>query len=196
MKTLITVILLFLSYFGYSQKTQTATEKNEQENGYKSNFVVVQGKLIWRKVFEDKVTLIEYEKFLKLGANVENIEVSEVDSIIICRLRRKQLSFIGFKDTMLSSDIPPYLKINDVFADVKIEIKQNKYRVTIYEIKLIAQKTAAFWQQNEVDNLELYYYRPFSKNKYVSDSFIKYSEPVFDKNFNDKFQYKNTKSDF
>lgn len=186
------ITLCFCGLLTIAQKTATSEEKKI----YVSNFVVAQEKLIWRKVFDGSVSIKDYEKFLKLGANLDNIEVSENDSLIIGRLRRKRLDFTGFKDGLLITDVPVYLNQNDVVADVKIEVKENKYRVTVSEIKLVAQKSSVLWQQNEVDNLDLYYFKLFSKKKYVSETFITYSEPIFDKNFIDKFQYKVVKSDF
>lgn len=145
------------------------------------------------------MSIKEYEKFLKLGGHLDNIEVSESDSLILARWRKRRLDFNGFKTGLFNNEIPPALITNDVVADVKIEIKENKYRVTVYNIGMVGryegfELLGAYKDAN--DPLDMYYYKPLSKKKYVSENFISYIEPVFDKNFIDKFQYKSMKSDF
>lgn len=191
---LVGLFLHCLVWTAFGQKTQTSEPAKKE---YKSNFVVVDGKLIWRKVFEDKVSIKDYEKFLKIGGHLDNIEISETDSLIIGRLRSNKLSLVGFDENVWTGgNVAPYLKWLMVNGDIKIEIKSDKYRITIFNFKLIAEITGAFWQKGEEDKLEDYYYKSFSKKKYVSENFKQYSEPVFDKNFIDKFQYKSIKSDF
>lgn len=192
-----TLLLILISFCGFAQREPAKTQTSSESTEYISNFVVVEDKLIWRKVIGQSVSIKEYEKFLKLGGHLDNIEVSESDSVIIGRLRSGKLSFVGFDDNLWTGgNIPPYMKWLLVNGDIKIEIKADKYRMTVFNFKLIADMTGAFWQKGQEDELETYYYKPFSKKKYVSESFKKYSEPIFDKNFIDKFQYKSMKSDF
>jgi hypothetical protein len=189
------VFFLLLSVNSYSQRTTEKTQTSKDEVKYTSNFIVSNGKLIWRKVFEERINLKDYEKFLKIGANLDNIEISD-DSVIVGRLRNRKLSLVGFKDGLLSSEVAPYLKMLFTTGDIKIEVKADKYRITVFNIKMVAEITAAFWQKGEEDELEQYYFKPFSKKKYVSKNFKTYSEPIFDKNFIDILKYKIVKSDF
>jgi hypothetical protein len=191
------LILILISISGFAQNEAAKTQTSYDSKEYVSNFVVVDGNIIWRKVFGQSVSIRDYEKFLKLGGHLDNIEVSEIDSVIIGRLRSSKLSFVGFnEDSWFNGDVPAYLKWLLVNGDIKIEVKNDKYRITIYNFKLIAEATISFWQKGQEDQLDLYYYKPFSKKKYVRDSFTQYSEPIFNKNFIDKYQYKSIKSDF
>ena len=190
-------LFMFFGGVGFAQNEGAKTQTSSDSKEYASNFLVVEGKLIWRKVFEQSVSIKEYEKFLKLGGHLDNIEVSENDTLIIGRLRGEKLSLVGFDENIWTGgNVAGYLKFLLVNADIKIEIKSDKYRITVFNFKLISDMTVAFWQKGQQEELETFYYKAFSKKKYVSESFKKYSEPVFDKNFIDKFQYKSMKSDF
>lgn len=188
---LVGLFLHCLVWTAFGQKTQTSEPAKKE---YKSNFVVVDGKLIWRKVFEDKVSIKDYEKFLKIGGHLENIEY--VDSMIVGKIKRFQMNLDDVRKGFWSNDIPMYVGLSDFEANIKVEIKPDKYRVTIYNIKSIDKQTASFNRSITYTDLELYYYKAFSKKKYISDTFITYSEPIFDKNFINMFQYKSIKSDF
>lgn len=191
------LIFVLISFCGFAQRGPAKTQTSSESSEYISNFVVVEDKLIWRKVFGQNVSIKEYEKFLKLGGHLDNIEVSESDSIIIGRLRSGKMSLVGFDDNIWTGgNIAPYLKFLLVNGNIKIEIKSDRYRITIFNFKLIADTTVAFWQKGQEEEIETFYYKAFSKKRYVSESFKKYSEPIYDKNFIDKFQYKSMKSDF
>jgi len=191
------LFLILISFYGFCQNEPAKTQTSFDSKEYVSNFVVVDGNIIWRKVFGQSVSIKDYEKFLKLGGHLDNIEVSEIDSVIIVRLRSGKLSFVGFDQNIWTGgNIAPYLQILSVNADIKIDVRNDRYRITIYNFKLIADSSISFCQKGQEEQLETFYYKAFSKKKYVSESFKKYSEPVFDKNFIDKYQYKSLKSNF
>ncbi len=196
MKTLTTITLFLLSINSYSQRSASKVQTNEPNVTYVSNFVVVDGNLVWRKVFDEEIQINDYLKFVKLSSYLDYIDLFENDSLIIGKIKERKIDTKDFKRGLFDSEIPPYMNIFLLTGDVKIEIKSNKYRVTIFNIVLISDKTIAFWQKGEHEKLDTFYYKAFSKNKNVSDSFKQLSEPIFDKNFIDKFQYKKIKADF
>jgi len=139
------LIFTLISFYGFAQnksaKTQTSSDSKEDV----SNFVVVDGNIIWRKVFKQNVSIKDYENFLKLGGHLDNIEVSKTDSVILGRLRSSKLSFVGFNENSLfNSNVPLFLKFLLVNGDIKIDVKNDKYRITIYNFKLIADATISF----------------------------------------------------
>ena len=196
MKILITITLILLSINSYSQRSASKVQTNEPDVTCVSNFLVVDGNLVWRKVFNKEIQINEYVKFVKLSSYLDYIDVSENDSLIIWKIKGRKIDIKDFKSGLSYFEILPYMNIFLLNGDVKIEIKSNIYRFTIFNIDLIADKTIAFWQKGEHEKLDTFYYEAFSKNKNVSDSFKQLSEPIFDKNFIDKFQHKKIKSDF
>jgi hypothetical protein len=83
MKILITITLILLSINSYSQRSASKVQTNEPDVTCVSNFLVVDGNLVWRKVFNKEIQINEYVKFVKLSSYLDYIDVSENDSLII-----------------------------------------------------------------------------------------------------------------
>lgn len=154
-----------------------------------SLFKVENDAVIWQKIYEINVTPKEYLAFIRLKGSVENIDT--LQNTLVGRLRKFKLNTGGLS----TFQTPIYMRDDAVYADVKIEIKENKYRVTVYNIKLVADADNGLFKAGEIVNFEQMFFKLYSK-KNPRPSFFKNEEPIFNKNFDGFFEYKKNSSDF
>ena len=182
MKSLIlTLSFIALTFSTFCQDTTfKITDKNE---------------VIWQKVIESSRSFDSLYFGLKKTGLFTQLDSSQ--SLIIGELKRTGLDFSSFKENLLVSEIPIYIKVCDFSASFEIEYKSDKYRVTLKNIKCIgkAENGRGFWdiKPDETSTLNLYAYK--LNKKEFSKSFLKYSKPIFDKNFISFFSIANNKND-
>ena len=154
-----------------------------------SLFKVEDNALIWQKVYDINVTPKEYLTFIRLKGSIENIDT--LQNTIVGRLRKFKPNRYGLS----WAETPIYLRDDATYADVRIEIKENKYRVTVYNIKMVTEMDNVVSKAGEIVGLEQYYFKPLGK-KAPRPNFFKFDEPIFTKNFGSFFTYKKPSSDF
>ncbi|RFS17830.1 hypothetical protein [Emticicia sp. C21] len=168
--------LLLLSVF--SSLTISAQDSSIPET---SLFKVENDAVIWQKIYDLNVSAKEYLTFIKLKNCLEGIDT--VQTTIIGKLK-------GFKPNTYGAarmSSPIYLFTAMIFADARIEIKENKYRVTLSNIKAT--------DGLGIVDFETLYFKMLSK-KTARPSFFKIDEPILNKNFDSFFEYKKITSDF
>lgn len=160
-----------------------------QANENESNFKVEDNKVIWQKVYDISVSPSQYLSFIRLKNCLESIDT--VQNTIIGKLKRFKPDTYGVSRMAL----PIYITSNTVYADVKIEVKENKYRVTLSNIKVLEGVNAANPNSGYASDFEIYYFKMFDKS-IPKPSFTKVDAPLFTKNFDSFFEYKKTTTDF
>ncbi len=156
-------------------------QAQDSETPVNSLFKLEDKAVIWQKVYDLNITPKEYLTFIKLKNCLESIDT--VQTTLIGKLK-------GFKPNTYGAarmSTPIYLFTAMIFADVRIEIKENKYRVTISNIKAT--------DGMGIVDFETLYFKMLNK-KTPRPSFFKIDEPILNKNFDSFFEYKKITSDF
>lgn len=148
-------------------------------------FSIVDGKVIWQKVYDTTKNLEELETTIINDGQFSDILVK--DGIITCRFDRKKATPKEYGIKSYSS----YVGCNDISGFVTIQVKDGKYRVTIDNIILTEKFTDALYKEGTTHTFETFalnnkgeYSKPFSK-MYQNAEFY---NAVFEKllNFQDK----------
>ena len=95
------------------------------------DFKIESNKLIWQKVFDLDISKDDFIKNLKLSGNFYDIEY---DSFISTNIKEVPIDYkaSGYK----VANTPMYISSSNIIGDVIIEFKEEKYRVTVSNIKL------------------------------------------------------------
>ncbi|MFN8306157.1 MAG: hypothetical protein U0T79_05395 [Ferruginibacter sp.] len=149
-----------------------------------STFKVTEEKdIIWQKVIKSNVSFDSLYFELKRKGLFTQLDSS--NSLILGELKRTSLDYSSFKENLLVSEIPIYIKQCDFAGSFEFEYKADRYRVTLKNIKTIgkAENGTSFWdiKPDETSPLSLYAFK--LNKKELSKTFLKYSKPIFDKNF-------------
>jgi hypothetical protein len=187
MKKVLYFLSLFLS-FTFSFHRIQAQEETTPET---SLFKVEDNAVIWQKVYSMNVTPKEYLTFIKLKGILEDIDT--LQATIIGKVKRFKINAYGAP----WATTPIYLRQDMITSDVKIEIKEDRYRVTLYNIKVVEGVNKSNPNSpGYFTDFESFYYKPFSKGKTPRPSFFKIDDPILTKNFDGLFLYKKSSSDF
>lgn len=151
--------------------------------------------VIWQKVIESNRPFDSL--FFGLKRTGLFIQLDSSSSLIIGELKRTGLDYSSFKETILVSEIPLYIKMCDFSASFELEYKVDKYRITVKNIKSIgkAENGHGFWDIKPDETSPLSFYAFKLNKKEFSKSFLKYSKPIFDKNFISFFTITQNKND-
>jgi len=114
--------------------------------------VVENGKLVWQKIYETELTKKQLTQNIKNSGNFKNLESNE--SGIIAEITNLTLDYKGYGSSEMST--PMYIARNSLNSIVQIEFKENKYRVTIKNIKLTRNYGGALSSQGEMTDLEVF----------------------------------------
>lgn len=166
------LLCLFSTFNVHAQDSETPAN---------SLFKLEDNAVIWQKIYDINVPLKEYLTFIKLKNCLEGVDT--VQTTIIGKLK-------GFKPNTFGAarmSTPIYLFTAMIFADIRIEIRENKYRVTLSNIKAT--------EGLGIVDFETLYFKMLSK-KNPRPSFFKIDEPILNKNFDSFFEYKKVASDF
>ncbi|MBA4851337.1 hypothetical protein [Emticicia sp. BO119] len=181
-------LLLLCSVTVLSISKVQAQEETTPET---SLFKVEDNAVIWQKVYSMNVTPKEYLTFIKLKGVLEDIDT--LQSTIIGKLKRFKLNTYGAP----WATTPIYLKQNMFTSDVRIEIKEDRYRVTLSNIKVVdGVNNLTPNAPGYLVDFETMYFKAFSKGKTPRPSFFKIDDPIITKNFDSFFTYKKSSSDF
>ncbi len=139
------------------------------------NLKVEQNSLVWQKIYYESRTQSDITRLLLTSGKVANIKT--IDEVIVCEIPQIKFDYesAGFK----RGNTPIYLIGNDFTAFVQIQIKEDRYRVTVSDIVLITNITTPLGRVGETDIIETYAVR----NGSLTKSAIKYIEPILNEQF-------------
>ena len=141
-----------------------------------NNFKYTNGNLTWQKVYTTNATTNNIVKSLKTTGIIKNI--TEFNNSFTGTIENLELDYRGFGKTGINT--PFYIVNNYLECFILVELKENKYRVTLKEIKL-KQITSVGSQNNpfssesgELTELSFYTLKGIKNNKpSFKKSFIK-----------------------
>ena len=153
------------------------------------NFAIENGKLVWQKVYETELTKEQLTQKIKSSGDFKNLEINE--SGIIGEIVNLTLDFKGFGSSEMST--PIYIARNSVNSFVQFEFKENRYRVSIKNIKLTQNYDDAISRQGEMTDLEAYALK--KRNTEYKSNFLKKPSKIINFTFENITEFKVKKKD-
>ena len=142
------------------------------------NFQITNGRLIWQKVFNSKMTKEDLISTIKKSGLIEIVEVKNKE--LIGYFRKVPLDYKGFGSSEMST--PIYINRNQLNTFVLIEFKENRYRVTIKNMQLIQSFDDNTSNFKETTELEFYALR--KRNSEFKKAFLKKPAKIINYTFN------------
>lgn len=174
MKILFLILSVFISIPLLAQET--------------NNFKIENNSLIWQKVYGEKIPAEYIVKQLKSNGDIDNLEFSNN------QLTGKLDIPANYKSAGFSEmNIPMYIPRNNIVCAVTIVFKENRYRVTLRNIKLKATMEDPLTKIGEVSNLDSYALK--RGNSEFKNQFLKNPSKIYNYTFNKIFDIKEKKSD-
>ena len=164
MRLVLVLFYLSLAISGFSQ-----SETN--------NFVIENGKLIWQHIYETELTNEQLIQNIKSSGNFKNLEISENE--ITGEIENLTIDYKGFGLSEMST--PVFITIKSINSFVLFELKEDRYRVTIKNIKLIQKYDDAFSKQGDISDLEDYALK--KKNTEFKSIFLNLASKIIDFTF-------------
>ena len=113
MKNLILIIAIFMANLCHAQDSK--------------NFKIIDGEVVWQKVYESKDSINQITKRLKIDGILKNIEL--VDSVLTAIIENLDADYKG---AGFGRGVTPMFLISDkITCSVTIDFKEGKYRATI-----------------------------------------------------------------
>ena len=155
-------------------------------NAYSQNFNFDKyGNLIWQRIYNTDMTSAELHKSLCTSAHLRDIE--KIDSTFyIATLKRSKVSYedLGYKRMQL----PLYVVNNDIgSADVIIQYKEGKYRITLKNINLASLTGMNYGTLHDM---------AIGEDGYFADHFIKDAGNIYHNNFKKWFELESISNDW
>lgn len=136
--------LTFLLFF-----TLLASNFSQTEN---ENFSIESNQLIWQKIYETKLSRGEIIDEIKTTGKFENINMLE--NKLTANIVDLSIDYKGYGESEMST--PMYLSRSFVKAFLILEFEDEKYKVTIKNIKLVQKYDDGLSKANEVTEIENY----------------------------------------
>ena len=148
-----------------------------------NNFSVTEeGKAYWQKVYE---TAISHEDLLNIIVNDGNfVDINDGD-VITFRMNRAEIDVTKYGFTRMS--VPMYVVNYDVSCFVTIQLKDDRYRVTVDNITLVRNMTTRMGKEGEEEAIETW----AVKKGELSSGFTKIPSAVYDQFFSNRFRFQN-----
>ena len=145
------------------------------------NFYVENGELIWRSVFsyDSEIDIIEQN----LRASGYFFDFYRHDNVLTAELRDLKMDYSGAGQKRMS--LPTYIPNDYFYGFVTIEVKSDRYRVTVKRLNGRDDKLG----KTIVDNIAL------TDSGELSDKFVGASSSVFDYTFTKIFSKIHEKND-
>lgn len=142
------------------------------------------GGIIWQCVYKTDMQSSELHKSLHLSPYIHSIE--KIDSTFYkARLKRSTIDYKSYGFNRMQ--LPIYLTNNDVVADVIIEYKEGKYRVTLKNIDL---KTTTSMEYGTLNDIAI------GEDGYFADHFINDAGNIYHNNFKKWFELESISNDW
>ena len=142
------------------------------------------GGIIWQCVYTTDMQSSEFQKSLHLSPCIHTIE--KVDSTFYtARLQKSKIDYKSYGFSRMQ--LPIYLTNNDVVADVIIEYKPGKYRITLKNIDL---KTTTGMEYGTLNDVAI------GEDGYFADHFLKDAGNIYHNNFKKWFELESISNDW
>jgi len=152
-----------------------------------SNFIVENGELKWQKVYETSKTIDEL--FISLKTKKELSSVEMIGNVILGDIVGVT---VDRKAAGLKSGNTAVYTGMDVYGSLKIEFKDNRYRATIFNIRLaMPNYLEALGNRNDLESLSTY----ALKRGGITQRFIDREGVAYDYTFNRIVEDKDTSKD-
>ena len=117
-----------------------------------NTLIIDNGNLIWQKIYYTSRTQSDIITSLRTSGKVANIDIT--DEVIVCNIPSTKFDYeaAGFK----RGSTPMYLLGNDFTAFVRIQIKEDRYRVTVSDILLTTSIETPISKIGETTEIEFY----------------------------------------
>lgn len=151
-----------------------------------NNFTITDNYVQWQKIYETQASAQQIKKQLLQNNNIFHVE--EMGNTFIVSVKDMLIDYEGAGRKSGNTSI--YVQGCRFSFISTIEIKENKYRITINQIQGTYNFTAGFITEGEVMNLETAALR--KQNTEFKPSFIKNDLAPFSYSFEKMFTFKNT----
>ena len=142
------------------------------------------GGIIWQCIYATDMQSLDFYKSLYLSPYIHSIE--KIDSTFYtARLQRSKIDYKSYGFSRMQQ--PIYLTNNDVVADVIIEYKQGKYRITLKNIDLKSITSMEYGTLNDI---------AIGTDGYFADHFIKDAGNIYHNNFKKWFELESISNDW
>ncbi|WP_282070909.1 hypothetical protein [Polaribacter atrinae] len=148
------------------------------------NFEIENSKLIWQKVYETELTNEQLKERIKSSGNFKNLELNK--DRIIAEITNLSIDYKGYGSSEMST--PIYVARNNLNSFVQIEFKENRYRVTIKNIKLTQKYEDALSNQGEMTDIEVFALK--KRNTEFKSSFLKKTSKIINFTFEKITEFK------
>ena len=172
------IILLFLTIVCFKSFSQGS----EYEN-----FKIEDRKLIWQKVYETEFSKDEIIKSIKESGIIKEIEYLE--NSLTGTIENLDLDFKGFGNTEMNTAM--YISRSYFKSFVLIEFKENRYRMTLKEMKLVQKYSDGLNEEGEISELGDYSIK--NNNLDFKKSFKKSPSGILNFTFDKVFEIKKKK---
>ena len=170
------LLILLICFKSFSQDLEFENFKNENEI------------FTWQKVYESELTKENIVKYFKNSGLIKDFEFSE--NTITGNIENIDLDFKGFGKTEMNTAM--YISRSYLKSFILIELKENKYRVSLKEIKLIQKYNDGLTEEGVISELKDYAIK--NNNSDFRNIFKKNSSGILNFTFDKLFLPKNKKS--
>lgn len=165
MKKLLIIPLLFLSLITFAQ----------------GNFLVEDGKVIWRKVYESETDVYKLTQALKSTGNFKEVEGSTDQITGSFENVDADLKAAGYS----RATAPIYISTSFFSGSYVVDMKDGKYRVSIKNIMLTSKNDDPFSKMGQKETLTSYV---VNKSNQFKPHFINTGSKILDKTFLNMFE--------
>ncbi len=141
------------------------------------NFEIEKGQVLWQKVYETDLTKEQLIGQVKSSGQFENI--SENGESLTAEINQLSMDFKGYGISEMST--PMYVSRSYIKAFVLIEFKDERYRVTLKNIKFVQKYEDALSKEGETTDIELYALK--KRNTEFKSSFLNKPSKIMDFTF-------------
>lgn len=191
--TYLILIIYFLSFCpllaiqSESYEFYSSQEKIDENSTY--NFLSEDGELVWQAIYDTDISIEDIKKNL-IQKGVLIIE-SETDNTITGTIKPFDVSYK--KQGKSSMQIPLYVRDSSFTGFVLIEIKDNRYRVTIRDLKAVYSFTNGLVHKGDEFKLKDF---AISSKGILKKSFLKSAAPLLNYDFTNMFTTINLNEDW
>ena len=177
MKKIILLTLILISQFSFSQIIEY------------DNFIYENGKLSWQKIYKSNQIQKDLILNFKKSGIIREFESSE--NLITGIIEKSEIDYKGFGKSEMSTEM--YISRSYLSCFITIELKENRYRITLTDLKLTQRYDDSFTKMGEMSELKDYAVKN-NKSDFRS-RFKKSSSKILNFTYDKMFNLKNDNSD-
>ena len=177
MKKTILILLMLISQISNSQKLEF------------DNFIFDNGKVKWQKVYNSKLEKNDIIQFYQKSGIIREFNYSE--NLITGLIEKTGIDYKQYEKSFSSPE--PYITNSFLSCFITIEFKQNRYRLTLTDLKLIQKYENDSRKLGQIGELKDYVIK--SNDSDYTRLFKKISSKIFNNTFDKLFEIKISDTD-